>query len=403
MVKDSSRRHRLLVALVAFVVSAVATVVAASMPSTSPRAPQAGGAKSPTPSPSEKAGVRDVKMGISYGDTLTWKSDADLARGLNDAVAVGAKWVRMDLSWNNIQPDSPYAYEWQRFDRVAEAARSRGLNVLPVLGYTPKWARPASCTSTQNCGPANPDVFAAFAKLAAERYAPKGIHTWEVWNEENIGFWRPTPDPAAYTALLRATSKALRAGDPKAYVVMGGLAVSKTEAESRRISQTDFLTAVCKLGGNKYVDAVGYHPFNYPTLPSATPGTGTAFERISSFRDNLVGILDKYGTPDIPIWLTETGAPTSGPGEVSDGRVTPPGTTHVTEGRQTEIATDTVPAAVANPHVDAMFWYTDQDQARPEEKKERALYYGMRRYDGTKKPSFEALKAAIAAYERKKK
>lgn len=403
MVKDPSRRQRLLVALVAFVVSAVATIVAASMPSQNPVAsPPGAGKPSSSPSKAEAGGVRDVKMGISYGDTLTWKSDADLARGLDDAVAVGVTWVRMDLSWNNIQPDSPYTYSWHRFDRVAKAAKARGLKVLPVLAYTPKWARAAGCTG-QNCAPADPEIFASFAKLAAERYSAMGIHTWEVWNEENIGFWRPAPDPKAYTTLLRATSQALRAADPKAYVIMGGLAVSKTEPERHRLSQTDFLAAVCKLGGNKYVDAVGYHPFNYPTLPSATPGTGTAFERISSYRENLVGILDKYGTPDVPIWLTETGAPTSGPGAASDGKVNPPNTTHVTEARQTEIATDTIPAAVANPHVDAMFWYTDQDQAVAEDKKERSLYYGMRRYDGTKKPSFEALKAAIAAYERKKK
>ncbi|MDX2705409.1 cellulase family glycosylhydrolase [Streptomyces sp. PA03-6a] len=404
MVKDPSRRQRLLVALVAFVVSAVATVVAASMPSKSPAAsPPVTGKPSSSPSEAEGGGVREVKMGISYGDTLTWKSDADLARGLDDAVAVGVTWVRMDLSWNNIQPDSPYTYSWHRFDRVAKAAEARGLKVLPVLAYTPKWARAAGCTSGQSCAPADPEIFASFAKLAAERYSAMGIHTWEVWNEENIGFWKPAADPKGYTTLLRATSQALRAADPKAYVIMGGLAVAKTEPARHRLSQTDFLTAVCKLGGNKYVDAVGYHPFNYPTLPSATPGTGTAFERISNFRENLVGILDKYGTPDMPIWLTETGAPTSGPGEVSDGKVIPPGTTHVTQARQAEIATDTIPAVVANPYVEAMFWYTDQDQARPEEKKSRSLYYGMRSYDGTKKPAFEALKAAIAAYERKKK
>ncbi|MEU6340553.1 cellulase family glycosylhydrolase [Streptomyces sp. NPDC046977] len=401
MVKETSRRQRFLVALVAFVVSGVATIVAASLPSaSSPSAPHAAGGRTPTPSASHTSSVRDVRMGVSYGDTLTWKSDADLARGLNDAVAIGAKWVRMDLSWNNIQPDSPYGYEWQRFDRVAKAARARGLNVLPVIAYTPKWARVSGCTSSQNCAPADPDIFAAFAKMVAERYAPMGIHTWEVWNEENIGFWKPAADPKAYTELLRVTSQALRAADPKAYVVMGGLAVSGTT--DRNMSPTDFLDAVSKLGGNKYVDAVGYHPFNYPTLPSATPGTGTPFERISSARDNLVAVLGKYGTPGTPIWLTETGAPTSGPGAVSDGRTVPANTTHVTEARQAEIAADTIPTVVANSHVAAMFWYTDQDLAPAEQKKERALYYGMRRFDGTKKPSFDALRQAITGYEHEK-
>jgi arabinogalactan endo-1,4-beta-galactosidase len=387
---------------VAFVVSAVATIVAASTSSSSSPAPQAGGITASS-SATKAGGVRDVRMGIAYGDTLTWKSDAALAAGLNDAVTVGAKWVRVDLSWNDIQPDSPYNYQWQRFDRVAKAAKARGLKVLAVIAYTPKWARVSGCTGGQSCAPADPNTFAGFAKLAAERYSAMGVHTWEIWNEENIGFWRPAPDPAGYTELLRATSQALRAGDSKAYVVMGGLAVSITNPKTGKMSPLDFLTAVSKLGGNKYVDAVGYHPYNYPTLPSATPGTGTAFERISTVQENLVGVLEKYGTPDTPIWITETGAPTSGPGDASDGTKITQSTTHVTEARQAEIATDTVSAVVANPHVDAMFWYTDQDLAVAKDKKGRSLYYGLRRYDGTKKAAFNALKQALTAYERKKK
>jgi arabinogalactan endo-1,4-beta-galactosidase len=341
-------------------------------------------------------------MGISYGDTLTWKSDAAMAKGLGDAVAVGAKWVRVDLSWNNIQPESQYTYQWERFDRVAKAAKAKGLKVLAVVAYTPKWARVAGCTSGQNCAPADPDTFATFAKLAAQRYSAMGVHTWEVWNEENISFWRPKPDPAGYTDLLRATSKALRAGDSKAFVVMGGFAITKT-VKGKRMSPLDFLTAVAKLGGTKYVDAIGYHPYNYPTLPSATPGTGTPFETISTVQENLVAVLAKYGTPDVPIWITETGAPTSGPGAVSDGTLTTPDVSHVTEARQAEIATDTVTTSVANPHVGAMFWYTDQDLAVAKDKKGRSMYYGLRRYDGSKKPAYEALKKALTAYEKKLK
>ncbi|MEW2400066.1 cellulase family glycosylhydrolase [Streptomyces sp. NPDC046862] len=401
MLKESSRRQRLLVALVAFVVSATATIVAASLPSGSSAAPQGDGAASSSASSSGK--VRDVRMGIAYGDTLTWKSDKALNRALDDAVGVGAKWVRVDLSWNNIQPESAVNYEWHRFDRVAKAAKAHRLNVVAVIAYTPKWARVAGCTGSQSCAPADPDTFAGFAKQAAERYAPMGVHTWEVWNEPNIGFWRPAPDPARFTELVKVTSRALRSADSKAYVVMGGLAGIKSDSKGNRLSPLDFLTAAAKRGVNKYVDAIGYHPYNFPALPSATPGTGTAFERISTVQGNLMAVLDTYGTPDLPIWLTETGAPTSGAGEVSDGTTVTDDTDHVTEARQAEIAVDTVKTAVANPHVDAMFWYTDQDLAPAEEKLRPTRYYGLRRYDGSKKPAFDALKKAITDYEGKRK
>jgi hypothetical protein len=406
LVKQSGRRQRLLVALAAFVVSAVATIVAASASSslTSPAPHAAAPAPAVSSSATQAHDGRRLRIGISYGDTLTWKSDKDLAAGLNDAVTLGAGWVRVDLSWNNIQPSNPYNYNWQRFDRVVKAAHARGLNVLPVLAYTPAWARQASCYGGQSCPPADPAVFAAFAKYAAERYAPMGVHAWEIWNEPNLAeFFKPKPDPAAYTRLLRATAKALRSVQPKAYLVMGGLAVARTNPETGKVSPTEFLAKVSKLGGNRLVDAVGYHPYNYPHLPSDTTSSGTPFERISTARDNLVAVLDKYGTPDLPIWITETGAPTSGPGSAADGKTVPADTTHVTEAFQAEIATDTVPASAANPHVEAVFWFADQDSATAQDTAHRSKFFGLRRYDGSRKPAFAKLKAAIAAYERRQR
>src|SRR5579884_345015 len=116
-------KQRLVVALVAFVTSAVATVVAAaSSPSSSASAPHAAAtAPAAGAETGGQATSHGLRIGLSYGDTLTWKSDKDLATGLNDAVELGASWVRVDLSWNDIQPDSPNTYEWSRFDRVARA------------------------------------------------------------------------------------------------------------------------------------------------------------------------------------------------------------------------------------------------------------------------------------------
>lgn len=398
-------KQRLVVALVAFVTSAVATVVAAaSSPSSSASArPSTAAAPTAGAQTGGQDTSRGLRIGLSYGDTLTWKSDKDLATGLNDAVELGASWVRVDLSWNDIQPSSPNTYEWSRFDRVAKAARARNLDVLATISYTPSWARAFNCSSAaddQSCPPADPQTFASFAAKAAKRYAALGIHTWEIWNEPNI-FWDPAPNATAYTQLLKATAKALRAADPKSYILLGGLAAVSTDKSAGYESQSDFLTEVAAQGGNKVVDAVSYHPYTYPYLPSAKTGFGTAYERISSYRDNLVGILARYGTPNLPIWITETGAPTDGPGRATDGTSIPPNTTHVTEGFQAKIASDTVNASAANPHVAAMFWFSDQDSGTAADKQHRSLFYGLRRYDGSRKPAFAALKAAIAAYEQK--
>ncbi|PBC77877.1 cellulase (glycosyl hydrolase family 5) [Streptomyces sp. TLI_235] len=392
-------RQRLLVAALAFVISLVATVVAGVFT----RSSSSASAETPiaVPSPTAPQNGKQLRIGLAFGDTLTWKSDQDLAIGLDDAVELGATWIRVDLSWNNIQPDSPKSYLWQRFDRVVKAAHARKLEVLPTIGYTPGWARTAGCTDDPSCPPAKPDVFAAFARDAAQRYAPMGIHVWEIWNEPNIPFWAPKPDAAAYTRLLTVTSKALRGADPKAYLLLGGLAAVSTDPSAGHISHTEFLEQVCRLGGNKLVDALSYHPYTYPHLPSAKTEFGTAMEEISSAKDNLVAVLDKYGTPNMPIWITETGAPTNGPGGAADGRTIPPNASHVTEGFQADIASDTIPAAAANPHVTAVFWFAEQDAGTAKDKKRRSLFYGLRRYDGSRKPAFQAFKDAAAAYYRR--
>lgn len=391
-------RQQLLVGLLAVGVSVGTVTVAAS--SNSPPAPQRPTITIATAAPTPQGLVKGkLGFGIAYGDTLTWKADGDLNRGLDDAVALGATWIRVDLSWNDIQPDSAAEYIWHRFDRVAEAARSHRLNVLATIAYTPAWARIAGCTAGPTCAPADPAAFTTFAAKAGARYAPMGVHTWEIWNEPNAGFWTPQPDPAAYTRLLRGAATALRRSDPLAYLVMAGLAAVNTNADLREISPLDFLTAVAKLGGNQLVDAVGFHPYNGPYLPSAKLSFTTPFERISDGDDSLVAVLAKYGTPDLPIWVTETGVSTNAPGAVTDGKSNQHTATHATEGFQAQVAADTVATLAGNQHVATMFWYSDQDSAHPLDYSDLGAFFGLRRFDGSLKPAFDALKNAIAGYD----
>ncbi|MEU5523765.1 cellulase family glycosylhydrolase [Streptomyces sp. NPDC047860] len=405
-------RRRLLGALVAFALlsGAVATVVTLTGVDSRSRTPDDGigaAASEPGSAASASTGVRDrdrdLRFGLSFGDTLTWMTDTELAKAMDDAEELGVRWLRVDLSWRTIQPDAPSQYLWQRFDRVVDAARAHGLDVLPTISYTPRWAADPNCASTsQSCPPADNSRFAEFARQAAERYAPKGVHTWEIWNEPNIKpFWHTGPDVGRYAGLLTATAPAIRSADPDAYLLLGGLAAVDTTPSRQYVSHKTFLAELGRLGALKQVDAVSYHPYTFPLLPSTKTATGTRFEEIDRTKDSLVAILARYGQRGMPIWLTETGAPTWSQGKAAD-TTSARDTTHTTPRLQAEIATDTVTAAAAIPSVDVVFWFSYQDVAPQTAPSRKSKHYGLRYYDGRRKPAFDALGQAIRDYQDKK-
>jgi hypothetical protein len=352
-----------------------------------------------------------LQIGISYGNVLPDMSPEALAAALDDAVGVGAQWVRLDLSWNDVQPDSPDRYNWSFLDRVVEATKGRRLNLLPVLAYTPTWARPTGC-STDKCAPSDPAQFATFAKAAVERYAPQGIHSWEIWNEPNLhGFWRPTPDAAAYVRLLSEATAAIKTADPSAVVMSGGLASTDMgaqllvprEPDSRDISDLEFLDQMCAAGASHIVDAIAYHPYTFPLLPSfrASQSEGTSWNRIDYTAVSIRSLLTRYDSSSLPIVITEYGAPTGGPGKASDGTAASfgPDTDHVTESRQAAIAADAVRTAAATPTIRALIWYSQRDLG--DDRTTTENFFGLRRADGTPKPALSSFRSAAQELHRR--
>lgn len=336
--------------------------------------------------------LRVLQVGLAYGNTLRSMDDTALDAALSDAVEVGARWIRADLSWADVQPRRFNEYDWQAFDRIVKMASAKHLAVLAVMAYTPAWARPPGCNS-EKCGPKDPAQFAEFASRAARRYSKYRVNAWEIWNEPNTDFWQPRPNLVEYTKLLKLTRAAMFRVQPDATLLLGGLAAVPTD--SKNISQTDFLAGVCKLGGNKLVAGIGYHPYTYPYLPSYHAPWQTAWNKIDGNPMSLRAILEKYGTPHLPIWLTEYGAPTGGPGAPSDGSPSSitPATTHVTEALQAKLAADAVATATTNPVIHALIWFSDQDADTSNQTREN--FYGLRRADRSAKPAFSALRSAI--------
>ena len=326
-----------------------------------------------------------IPIGVAFGDRLRTLSDDDLASALDDTVALGAGWVRVDVSWAVVQPDSRTAYDWSGTDRVVRAARDRGLRVLGILTYTPPWARAEGCT-TFTCPPRDASEFAAYAGAVAGRYGDR-VAAYELWNEPNTSKFWTSPDPVAYRALLRATVPRIEAAAPGKPVVLGGLAANP--GGDGVVLAPDFLTSACAEEACAGLAGVGYHPYTFPETAVDSTADVTAWQRMtqpSAWGEPLDDVMTQVGLDDRRLWLTEYGAPADVSGRPSGCA------SCVTEEQQARIVASGVTAAVAAPDVvGALFVYSWRDLGSgpsPED------HFGLVRADGSRKPAFAAFARA---------
>jgi hypothetical protein len=243
-------------------------------------------------------------FGIAAGGTLQNEDPATLGHDLNMDSASGARWLRVDINWAQIQARGPSAYDWSAIDAVVSGARSRGMNVLGTILYTPSWAGATPTTAP------DPSTYATFAATAARHYAALGVHAFEIWNEANISASWQSPSPAAYTQVLKAAYRAINAVDPSATVVTAGTSPAPTDGNS--YSPADFLSGIYAHGGQGFFDAVGAHPYCSPDYPGDTD-SWSAWYQMYGTPTSMRSVMAAHGDSAKKIWATEFGAPTGGP------------------------------------------------------------------------------------------
>jgi polysaccharide biosynthesis protein PslG len=304
-------------------------------------------------------------------------SSAELARSLDEYRAVGADWIRIDLNWSLIQRGGPTSYDWEPFDRIVSAARSRGLRVLAVVQYTPAWARPG--TPDSSYPPADLSTYAAFCRAAAEHYAPMGVHHWEIWNEPNIFFWKPQPDPARYAAMLKLAYPAIKDADPSAFVVSAGLSPygAYGNTASGFMNPLTFLERMYAAGAADNFDALGWHPYEYTGF-SFHPSS--AWSQLSETSLSARSLMIANGDGDKQIWGTEYGAPTgTGSGAIS-------------EAAQAALVHDGYAKWKSWSWSGPLFWHSYRDEGSNLSSIDQNL--GLVRHDFSPKPSYAAYRAS---------
>jgi polysaccharide biosynthesis protein PslG len=196
-------------------------------------------------------------------------------RELSLARDLGVRLVRLEIPWPLIE-FQPGRYAWSRSDALFSLARRRRIELLPVLVYTPSWAR---------ADPADPPTAGAFGRFAgafAKRYA-RQLRSYELWNEPDLRrYWSGTQE-AFVRLVLRPGAAAIRRSDRGARIVVGP-------------SRADgWLAQLYEVGGREWFDVVAFHDYSDDVATIAAGATA------------LRRVLDAHGDNSKQLWLGEFG------------------------------------------------------------------------------------------------
>jgi hypothetical protein len=261
------------------------------------------------PAVSEAAKAPTSFFGISSQTALTSQDYARMAQG-----KIGV--LRMPFGWQSVQPTGPGTFDFSSIDPVVGGAATAGLTVEPFISGSPDWSAhldgytcaTGQCVQFAPKGPQALAAWSAFVTAAVARYGPSGsfwtenptipkhpIEVWQIWNEMNSStFFKPTPSPSQYADVLNAASAAIRAADPSAKVILGGMAGL---SGSKQATPGDkFLTSLYKISGlTAAFDGVAVHPYG-KQVDAMT-------EQVEDFRK----VMKKNHDSSTGLWVTEFG------------------------------------------------------------------------------------------------
>ena len=260
---------------------------------------------SPLTTPTNTINTSNTTVGFADSG-LYFMSQADINKTLDQMQAMGVNNVRIMIPWAGVEAAKD-VYTWTAVDNVVNAAYARHMGVLGILNSTPDWAATPG-QPTYAGAPTDIAQYAEFAGLVAARYAGK-VTAYEIYNEPNTSaFWAPTPDAAAYTAVLKAGYTAIKAADPNA-TVLGGVLISIATWPPYYVNPVDYLQQMYDAGAAGYFDALSFHPYHY-TLPFSQGGPYGNLSAINQMA-LMHQIMVNNGDGNKLIWSTEYGEPTA--------------------------------------------------------------------------------------------
>jgi hypothetical protein len=179
--------------------------------------------------------------------------------------AAGFRWVRMDFSWEATERTQGQ-YDFAAYDRLMAELDKHQMRAIFILDYSNRhYDRGQSPASDEGR-----HAMAIWAAAAVKHFRSRGV-VWEMYNEPNIGFWRPKPDVHQYARLALEVGSALAAMPDEIYI---GPATSTIDFK--------FLEACFQAGLLKYWSAVSVHPYRQEGPEAAA----TQYDRLRQLIDH---------------------------------------------------------------------------------------------------------------------
>ncbi len=284
--------------------------------------------ETPTALPESESSAPGISMPLMGVETHRPGDDTILSL-LSDS---GARIVRYNgVLWSDVEPQEGQ-YNWaalQPLDNAFQELAARGIDVILIVRSAPPWAQKVPGSA---CGPVSQEKLGAFADFMAElvrRYSvpPYNVKYWELGNEPDVdvnmmpgdsvfGCWGDAADPfyggGYYAEMLKAVYPAIKAADPDAQVLIGGLLLDcdpENPPEGKTCKPTRFFDGILEAGGADYFDIVSFHgypPYVQQSLnldreyPNWAARGGVVVGKINYLRDTM----QLYGV-EKPLFLTE--------------------------------------------------------------------------------------------------
>ena len=203
---------------------------------------------------------------------------------------------RGSLGWDDYEP-APDQYEFAWLHLFADLAARHGIALRPYIAFTAPWAASNGQDDQYwNDPPARlTEWYELVYQLASALRRHSNVLSYEIYNEEDLSlWWEGTKEE--YSAVLAQGAAAVRAADPDAEVLLGGLAHPDAE----------WAEAICEVHGNAgSFDIAPFHVYleTWVDIPIEGFVEGEDYARFAATVARACG--------GKPIWVNEAGYATT--------------------------------------------------------------------------------------------